>query len=275
MSNSVSAIAGAFTAQHVNLRRGNNQVLTDVSLSLSPAECVAVVGPNGAGKSSLLKIFSGDLVPQSGEVILDGIPVKKQNRGDIARWRAVLPQHSELLFPFPVRDVVSMGRSPHHDGIETLEDRRIVEEAMVATDVLQFQDRRYDQLSGGERQRVQLARVMAQVWPGTEDHGGFLLLDEPTSGLDLSHQHGFLQTARRFAHAGVGVLVVLHDLNLAMQYADRVMVLYHGHGVACDVPEKALIPELIREVFDVEVQMFKQAMFPHSLLQYGVKKKQP
>jgi iron complex transport system ATP-binding protein len=260
----ISPTATAFSAQGVSLQRGRNQVLKNVSLSISPGECVAVVGPNGAGKSSLLKIFSGDLPPQSGAIVLDGISVKAWNRGELARRRAVLPQQSELLFPFPVRDVVLMGRAPHHNGIETFEDHRIADEAMKATDVLSFQDRSYDQLSGGERQRVQLARVLAQVWP--ESDGGFLLLDEPTSSLDLSHQHSFLQTVRRFTKAGLGVLVVLHDLNLAMQYADRVLVLYHGHGVACDKPEKALIPELIREVFEVEMQLMTTSTLPHPVL---------
>lgn len=262
----VSTITNMFSACSVSLMRGRNQVLKDVSLSISPGECVAVVGPNGAGKSSLLKIFSGDLRPQSGDILLHGTSVAEWNRGELARCRAVLPQQSELLFPFPVRDVVLMGRAPHHGGIETAEDDRIADEAMEATDILAFQDRPYDQLSGGEKQRVQLARVLAQVWPEPDFHGEFLLLDEPTSGLDLSHQHVFLQTARRFARAGLGVLVILHDLNLAMQYANRVMVLYHGHSVACDVPEKALIPELIQEVFKIEVRLLRQPTLGHPVL---------
>ncbi len=262
----VVSAESAFSVRTAIFCRGARPVLKDISLSLSPGECVAIVGPNGAGKSSLLKLFSGDLRPESGEIILDGLPLTASNRRDLARRRAVLPQQSELLFPFPVHDVVLMGRAPHHEEIETAEDERIAEEAMQATDVLEFRDRPYDQLSGGERQRVQLARVLAQVWPEPGARGGFLLLDEPTSSLDLSHQHAFLQTARRFTRAGLGVLVVLHDLNLAMQYADRVMVLYHGHGVACDVPEKALVPELIREVFQIEVQQFKQSTLSRPVL---------
>ena len=257
-----------FSAQTVTLSRGHRTVLKDVSLSVRPGECVAVVGPNGAGKSSLLKVFSGDLVPQAGEVVLEGIPMSGWNRGELARRRAVLPQQSELLFPFPVRDIVLMGRAPHNGGIETVDDEQIADDAMQATDVLAFQDRPYDQLSGGEKQRVQLARVLAQVWPGSQVSGGFLLLDEPTSSLDLSHQHAFLKTARRFAREGLGVLVVLHDLNLAMQYADRIIMLYHGHCVACDVPEKALIPELIREVFKVDVRITKTPGLAHALLQF-------
>jgi iron complex transport system ATP-binding protein len=256
----------AFSVRNVSLMRGRNQVLKDVSLFLSPGECVAIVGPNGAGKSSLLKIFSGDLSPQSGGVSLNETPLASWNRGELARRRAILPQQSELLFPFPVRDVVLMGRAPHHEGAEMAEDYRIADEAMEATDILEFQDRPYDQLSGGEKQRVQLARVLAQVWPESTVSGGFLLLDEPTSSLDLFHQHVFLQTVRRFARAGLGVLVVLHDLNLAMQYADRVMVLYHGHSMVCDTPEKALVPSLIREVFQIEARLLKEPKLPRPIL---------
>ncbi len=161
-----------------------------------------------------------------------------------------------------------MGRAPHNRGIETLEDEQIAEEAMQATDVLPLQDRPYDQLSGGERQRVQLARVLAQVWNPTETFDGFLLLDEPTAGLDLFHQYAFLRTVREFSRSGLGVLVVLHDLNLAMQYADRVMILYHGHSVAFDAPERAFIPELIREVFKVDVRILQQPGLQHALLQF-------
>lgn len=258
--------ASTFSARSITFHRDRCPILKDVSLTLGLGECVAIVGPNGAGKSSLLKIFSGDLIPQFGEVRLDEIPIGAWDWGKIARRRAVLPQQSELFFPFSVRDVVLMGRSPYHGSIETFEDDRVVEEAMRATDVIQFQDRLYDRLSGGEKQRVQLARVLAQIWPGSEKNGGFLLLDEPTSSLDLCYQHRFFQTVRRFIGAGLGALVVLHDLNLAMQYADRVMVLCHGHSLACDVPEKAFLPELIREVFKIKVRVLRETALSHPVL---------
>lgn len=257
-----------FSVRNISLSRGRQKVLSDVNLSISPGEFVAVVGPNGAGKSSLLKVFSGDLLPDSGEVRLGDQPMSDWNLNELAKQRAVLPQQSELLFPLPVRDVVLMGRAPHNGGIDTYEDEEIADEAMRATDVQEFQGRYYDQLSGGEKQRVQLARVLAQVWPHPGTPGKFLLLDEPTASLDLSHQHVFLQTVRRFSRAGLGVFVVLHDLNLAMQYADRVMVLYHGHSVTCDVPEKALIPELIREVFKVDAQVLKETPTSPPLLRF-------
>jgi len=226
-------------------------------LNIRLGECVALVGPNGAGKSSLLKIFSEDIKPQSGEVVLDNIPLASWNRRKIAQRRAVLPQHSELLFPLSVREVVLMGRLPYHSGRETSEDERIAEEALRATDVADLWERPYNQLSGGQKQRVQLARVLTQVWPKSSATQGFLLLDEPNSSLDLAHQQSLFRIVRRFVRAGLGILVVLHDLNLAMRYADRVMVLRDGCNMACGTPEEVFQPPLIREVFNVEMQVFQ------------------
>lgn len=254
------------SARSVTFYRNKHRIIQEVSLTMTGGECVAIVGPNGAGKSSLLKIFSGDLVPQTGEVLLNDIPLSAWERREIARRRAVLPQQSELLFSLPVREVVLMGRSPYHTGKETVIDEQIVEEAMLTTDIVQFGHRPYDQLSGGQKQRVQLARILVQVWPHSSMNGGFLLLDEPTSSLDLSHQHLFLQTVRRFTHVGLGALIVLHDLNLAMQYADRVMVLHEGSNIVCEVPERALHPQLIRKVFNVDVHLLHSPRLSHPVL---------
>ncbi len=247
--------SNGFKVRSITLYRSRQRILSEVSLTVALGECVALVGPNGAGKSSLLKIFSGDLAPQAGEVSLDEIPLAAWNGRKIAQRRAVLPQQSELLFPLLVREVVQMGRFPHHSGKQT--DERIIEEAMRATDIAKFRDWPYHRLSGGQKQRVQLARVLTQVWPQSSIIRGFLLLDEPTSSLDLAHQLAFLRTARRFVQVGLGVLVVLHDLNLAMQYADRVMVLHQGHNIALGAPEEVLQPQLVREVFRVEMQIFR------------------
>lgn len=246
-----------FSARSVTFYRGSHCILRNVSLSVGLGECVALVGPNGAGKSSLLKIFSGDLRPRSGEVVLDGIPLTSWNCQKIAQRRAVLPQESELLFPLSVWEVILMGRLPYHSGKESFEDEKIAEEASRMTDIATLWDRPYNQLSGGQKQRVQLARVLAQVWPRPAAARGFLLLDEPISSLDLAHQHAFFRTVRHFVRAGLGVLVVLHDLNFALRYANRVMVLHKGCAVACGAPARVLQPQLVREVFSVEMRLVR------------------
>lgn len=173
-----------------------------------------------------------------------------------AQVRAVMPQDSTLSFPFTVLEVVLMGRTPHLKGAESLRDYQIARAALEAVDARHLEERLYPTLSGGERQRVQLARVLAQIWEETTEDR-YLRLDEPTSNLDLSHQHSTLSVARHFAHQGVGVLVVLHDLNLAAQYADCVLMLNKGKIINYGTPAEVFTRELIRETFGLQVMVGK------------------
>lgn len=229
-------------------------LVRDVTLDLRPGEVTAVLGPNGAGKSSLLKLFSGERPPTAGQVLLDGKPLDAFDPVMVARRRAVLPQESALSFPFTAGEIALLGRLPHLRGAESRRDFEIAAEAMRLTGVIRLADRLFPTLSGGERQRVHLARVLAQIWecPGSPR---FLLLDEPTSNLDLSHQHETLTTARTFAARGVGVLVILHDLNLASEYADRVVLLSGGAVQAVGSPGQVLTEKHVRAVFDVDVEI--------------------
>ncbi|HVU14063.1 MAG TPA: heme ABC transporter ATP-binding protein [Phototrophicaceae bacterium] len=232
-------------------RIGAQALVEDVSLTVTPGEIVAIVGANGAGKSTLLKLLCGDLRPERGSVLLEGQPIHQWSKRDLARRRAVLPQSSALGFGFSALEVVLMGRSPHVQGIERPVDYAIARAALAAARVDHLAERSYLTLSGGEQQRVQLARVLAQIW---EDTGArYLLLDEPTNNLDLTHQHGTLAIATDFARRGVGVLTILHDLNLAAQYADHVLVLKAGRVLADDRPNAVFTPALIREAFDIAV----------------------
>jgi iron complex transport system ATP-binding protein len=170
-----------------------------------------------------------------------------------AKRRAVLPQDSPLSFPYSAFEVALMGRNPHHRGAEGPRDYEIARAALEAAGALDLADRLYPSLSGGEKQRVQLARVMAQVWEAPPSGHRYLLLDEPTSSLDLAHQHSTLRLAKRFTQGGAGVLAVLHDLNLAAQYADRILVLSAGHAVALGSPLEVLTPELVALAFHTPV----------------------
>ncbi|MEE4361738.1 MAG: heme ABC transporter ATP-binding protein [Pseudomonadales bacterium] len=245
--------AGGLDARQVGVTRKGRVVLRDVSLSLGAGEVVAVIGPNGAGKSTLLQAMAGTLAPSSGSVCLDGVPLGSMDRRILAQRRAVLPQTAELAFGFSVLDVVLLGRAPHGEGAVGSRDLQHVEAALAQTGVAHLAARSYLALSGGERQRVQLARVLAQIWPDQEDDPPrYLLLDEPTNNLDLAHQHALMRTARDFAARGVGVLAILHDPNLAARYADRVAVLKEG-ALCCDGPPDAVLTEhLMGETFGVE-----------------------
>lgn len=233
----------------LHLRRGSNEVLHDIHLQLQPGQVLGVLGPNGAGKSSLLGVLCGELVPGHGRVTLQGRPLANWAGQERARRLAVLPQVSSLGFSFKVEEVVGMGRMPHDSG--QLRDAQIVEEALRAADAWHLLGRSYLALSGGERQRVHLARVLAQLWPGEE--GTTLLLDEPTSMLDPLHQHTTLQAVRSFADRGAAVLVILHDLNLAARYCDRILLLEQGRCHAVAAPEQVLTPEALKAVFGIDV----------------------
>ncbi len=238
-------------AEHLTVRVGAATLAEGVSLTVVPGEILAVIGPNGAGKSTVLRALAGEIAFASVTVTLDGRPLADWRPRDLARVRAVLPQRSDLSFGFAAGEVVLMGRTPHLSGGESLKDHRIALDAMRLTRTEPFADRVYTTLSGGERQRVQLARVLAQIWEGEEPR--YLLLDEPTNNLDLSHQHSTLTIARGFAGRGVGVLAVLHDLNLAAQYADRIVVLKDGSVLAEGTPHEVLTPPLIELTYDVSV----------------------
>lgn len=242
--------------------RGHKNVLDGISLDVVAGQVLGVLGPNGAGKSTLLGALCGELTPHRGRVLLHGRPLPDWTGQERAQRLAVLPQVSSLGFAFRVEEVVAMGRLPHRTG--QARDREIVTAALEAADALHLAERSYLALSGGERQRVHLARVLAQLWPGEE--GRTLLLDEPTSALDPLHQHTTLQAVRGFADRGAAVLVILHDLNLAARYCDRILLLENGQPYALDVPDTVLQPDALKAVFGLDVLVQRHPERGHPLI---------
>ena len=237
-------------ANRVSYAVEGKTLLSEVEMDLLPGEMLAVVGPNGAGKSTLCGLLAGDLPPTKGEVVLCGRDVHRTKPAVLARLRSMLSQHTLIRFPFTARQVVMMGRHPHIRRWRSPAegDFAAVEKAMTSTQVLHLAGRVYPTLSGGEQRRVSLARVIAQDAP-------FVLLDEPTNALDISHQQLVMSLCRRLADDGRAVLTVLHDLNLAGAYADRVMVIAAGKVVSVGTPEEVLCPGLLSEVFNHPVMV--------------------
>jgi len=234
----------------------NGKTLVDrLSLRAEPGQLLAIVGANGAGKSTLLKMLSGDLKPASGSILMGDKPLHHWKSRDRARVRAVLPQTSTLSFPFTAMEIALMGRAPHIRGIERAEDYAIARSALEAAAVGHLEDRVYTTLSGGERQRVQLARVLAQVWEPSDLGPRYLMVDEPTNNLDLAHQHTTLHVVHAFSRKGTAVIAVLHDLNLAAQYADRILVMQGGQHVAEGAPREVLRPDIIEQAFNIPVMV--------------------
>jgi iron complex transport system ATP-binding protein len=248
--------------QQLRVQRGATTVLDEVNLQLLPGQVLGVLGPNGAGKSTLLGALSGELAASAGQVLLDGRDLASWPGPERARRLAVLPQTSSLDFAFRVEDVVAMGRLPHSSGREL--DGQIIDAALTAADAAYLSGRNYLTLSGGERQRVHLARVLAQLWPGEE--GQTLLLDEPTSMLDPLHQHSTLQAVRDFAGRGAAVMVIVHDLNLAARYCDRLLLLANGRPQVLGTPDEVLQPENLQLVFGLDVLVQRHPERDHPLI---------
>ncbi|MBI4758185.1 MAG: heme ABC transporter ATP-binding protein [Chloroflexi bacterium] len=227
----------------------NGRVVSHVNLALGTGDLVGLIGPNGSGKTTLLKLLSGVLKPALGHVSLEGREVQAMERREIARRVAVVPQELHVPFPFTVREMVSMGRTPYVRPLVglTAEDRQVVLDVMGATGIGDLAGRDFATLSGGEQQRVIIAMALAQ-------EPRFLLLDEPTVHLDLNHQVEILELIRRLnREKGVAVLAALHDLNLAALYFDRLVLLNRGAIVATGTPTQVLTAARILEVFSASV----------------------
>ena len=238
-------------ARDLTISYNERVAVSKVTLTLVAGEITALVGPNGAGKSTLLRSLNGQVARTSGTVLLDSQPIEKYNRRTIGRRIAVVAQEAELRFPVTVLEFVLGGRfawGPNSGwGWETEQDLRVAAEVLAETELTALSGRLMNELSGGERQRAVLARALA-----TE--AAFLLLDEPTANLDLSHQATVLNLVRnRCDKRRTSALVVTHDLNLAAHFADRILLMKDGRPVREGKPEEVLTPELLNEVFDVEV----------------------
>lgn len=241
----------SLVAERVSVRVGKAALLREVSLAAAPGEVLGLVGPSGAGKSTLLRVWSGELAPSAGAVSFAGCPLGQLDAATLARTRAVLPQQTAVRFPLRALEVVLLGRLPHPGRGESQRDREIAWAALELVEAAHLADRAAPTLSGGELQRVQLARALAQVWEATPTlPRRYLLLDEPTASLDPGHATRLLGVVRRFACAsGSAVVVVMHDLSAATQYADRVALIDAGRCVAAGRPEEVLTAERLGRCF--------------------------
>ena len=238
------------SARGISLHLSGFDLLRNISLEVEAGKVTTIVGPNGAGKSSLLKVLTGEMPPTAGDVYLNSRLLNQWSLLEKAQMLAMLPQHTLLNFSFTADEVVGLGRIPHQTG--SAKDVEIVAEALELVDASYLQRRFYTQMSGGEKQRVQLARVLAQIWQPSCLGEQFLVLDEPTSAFDLSHQKLTLDIVRQLAQKGVGVVMVVHDLNLAARCADNIVVIDGGVIAAQGSPEVVLTETLIDKVFGVK-----------------------
>lgn len=238
-------------AKDISVNYGSRSVVNRASLAVTPGEIIAILGPNGAGKSSFLRALNGSIKPSAGEILLDDLPISSLSRRTISRRIATVAQEADLRFPVTVLEFVLGGRyawaSMSAWGWETDQDLRIAEEILIETHLQEFGSRLMNELSGGERQRAVLARALATEAP-------ILLLDEPTANLDVAHQAAILACVRqRCDQRGCGAVVVTHDINLAAEFADRVMLLKNGETIASGAQLEVLTEQRLAEVFEIRL----------------------
>jgi iron complex transport system ATP-binding protein len=235
---------------------GSRKLVADASLALHPGRTIVLIGPNGAGKSTLLKLLTGELKPSGGAISLDGQPLESMPGWRLACRRAVMAQQTRLAFPFSVYEVARLGVDGIGRAMTRQKREAIVASCLMAAGVLDLAGRSYQTLSGGEQQRVQFARVLCQLEAGRSlDQPQALFLDEPIASLDLCHQLALLDKARGLAADGLAVLIVLHDLNLAVTYADELVVMDQGRIIAQGSPAATLDEALLRQVFKVDLSL--------------------
>ena len=237
--------------ENIHYSVGSKKILQGITIDFEPGLFHVIVGPNGSGKSTFLKVFSGELKPQQGNILYNNENISRINKNELAKHRAVMSQQPEIHFPLIVSEVVMMGRYPHFDFRPNREDEVICKHAMNLADVIEFADRDYLTLSGGEKQRVHFARVLAQIG-NNDDKDKFLFLDEAVSHLDLKHQKQLLQISKKMCDKKFTAIVILHDINLSLAFADRIFFMKGGRIVFETSDYKDVTSDIIKYVFDVD-----------------------
>jgi len=244
-------------AKNITFSSGGKSILRPVSLSLEKPEMVVILGPNGAGKSTLLQILAGLFEASSGTITYGGRDLASWDISELARQRSYLHQHNNVFGAFTVEDIIEMGRYPYFDMKPSKEDKALVEDAIRDMELGSRRKQVYQTLSGGEQQRIQFARAILQLQDPKEEKltDKVLFLDEPLNNLDLHYQYSLMWQARqKIVEKGGMVIAVLHDINMAYQFADRIIILKEGNLVVDDSTEKALDADILSSIFEVDVR---------------------
>lgn len=248
---------------------GKKKILENISAEFQPGEFNMILGPNGSGKSTFLKIFCGEIHGYQGTVLYDDKKIASIRKSELAKTRAVMSQQPELGFPLAVEEVVMMGRYPHFDFTPGKKDEQICADVITRMNLNEFKERNYLTLSGGEKQRVHFARVLAQVWEKPAVGHRYLILDEPLTSLDINYQHEFLELAKEFLQSDTILVAIIHDINLAIQYADKLFFLKEGELAAQGEPSAVLTETLIENVFGVKTTIVNNPVTGTPLIIYS------
>jgi iron complex transport system ATP-binding protein len=253
--------------KNVSYQKGPRFLLQDITVDLPAGQLTVILGPNGAGKSTFLRLCSRELQPTVGRISLHERDLREWSTEDLALFRGVLSQSLPMPFPMAVSELAFMGRYPHITGRRPeKKDHDIVQDAITACSLESLKDRSTQFLSGGELQRSHTARVLSQIWEDQEQRARILLLDEPTASLDPTYQHLCLMKAKAMAREGACVVAILHDLNLAARYADRIVFLKDGRLAGAGPMPAMMQDAILEDVFAVHVRTIHDARLAHPLI---------
>ena len=247
--------------QNISYSVNNHKILENVSLSVRKGEVLSLIGPNGSGKSTLLNVATGDIKPGSGSVSYDNNAIEDLNIVERSFYRGVMSQSQQIVFDFSVQEIIEMGwierglpnYSNHFD--------KAVKEISSLCDLENLLERKFNKLSGGEQRRVHFARTLLQLWrPSNSNEPLFMLLDEPTANLDLYYEIKMMEIIKLKASEGIGIFLILHDLNLAAKYSDRIAIISQGALIKIDKPKKALDPVLLKKIYNLDMVIDQETM---------------
>jgi len=242
----------------------DNILVSKMDLKVSPGEVLGIVGPNGAGKSTVLKLLAGDLRPLEGVVMLEGNNIETITPLQLSLYRSFMTQTAHIVFDFTVREIVAMGWV---QNIDAFTKSKAIKEIIEVCDIADLGERRFNTLSGGEQQRVQFARNLLQLWrPCASSKPRYLLLDEPTASMDMRYELGLLNHLRQTAGHFIGVVIVIHDLNLAARFMDRLILMNHGKVIAEGAPEVVLDPNRLSDVYQTPIKVERNDLLDRLLV---------
>ena len=252
----------------ITYKINDKYLINNVSLDIISEDIVSIVGPNGAGKSTMIKMLSGECQETTGKILFKDKETKDWDMTDLACNRAVLSQSNHLSFPFTVLDIIKMGRYPLRNFTNKKRDDEICKTVLEILDLNDYMEQNYMTLSGGEKQRVQLARVLSQIWSEDDYNGKVLILDEPTSFLDINHQLILFDLLSSLNKKGLTIIMVLHDLNHAIQYSNKIVILKNGFLAGSGLTGELMNPDLLKDVFEVNIKIVKGEGMAKPILLY-------
>ena len=242
--------------KNINYKAGDVNILNDVSLSVKKGEIVSLVGPNGAGKSTLLNILTGDINPDSGEVFYENFNLNELNILDRSFYRSVMSQSQQIVFDFSVKEIIEMGWLDKGNAQFSEHFDQAVLDISSVCQLDNLLERKFNRLSGGEQRRVHFARTLLQLWrPSDSMDPAYMLLDEPTANLDLYFEIKLMEIIKKKAVNNVGVFLILHDLNLAAKFSDKIALINKGKIVSYGTPREVLKPNILEEIYNLKMDV--------------------